>query len=55
MRREKRVKRTVLTILSIQTVAKLDRNRLPNPSILPYCTSQAEVSTAAEDVEKNCL
>ena len=42
----------MLKILGIQTVAVLDRNRLLSPSVLPYCTSQAEVSTAAEHVAK---
>lgn len=42
----------MLKILGIQTVVVLDRNRLVNPLALPYCKSQAEVPTAAEDVEK---
>lgn len=52
MRREKIVERTVLKIVGIQTVVVLDRNRLVNPLVLPYCKSQAEVPPAAEDVEK---
>lgn len=44
--------KAVLKILSIQTVVVMGRNRLLSPSVLRYCRSQAEVSTAAEDMEK---
>lgn len=51
MRRREKSERTVPENSQYSLVVLLDGNRLLNLSALPYCTSQAEVSTAGEDVE----